>query len=69
MANTSRSISQACGKASDKSRWDPSGCIVIGQHVELASKKKEEKANTLSWLVKKIMIGQHVELASKKNEW
>ena len=26
------------------------------------------EANTLSWLVKKIMRGQHVELASKKRE-
>ena len=52
MANTSRSISRACGKASDKSRWDPSGCTKIGQHVELAGKKNEWEANTLSWLVK-----------------
>ena len=54
MANTSRSISRACGKASNKSRSDPSGYTEKGQHVELASKKKE--------------IGQHVELAGKKNE-
>ena len=37
MANTSRNISRACGKANNKSRWNPSGCIIKGQHVELKS--------------------------------
>src|SRR6185312_9447349 len=43
MANTSRSISRACGKASNKSRSDPSGNREKGQHVELASKNTYEK--------------------------
>ena len=53
MVSTSRSTSRACGKASNKSRWHPSGYTKKGQHVELASKKMREK-------------GQHVELAGKK---
>jgi len=37
MASTSRNISRACGKANNKSQWNPSGCIIKGQHVELKS--------------------------------
>ena len=44
------------GRRVTKSRLDPSGWSVIGQHVELASKNnnkiKSWHANTLSWLVK-----------------
>jgi len=40
--------------------------MMIGQHVELASKEKKWwQANTLSWPVKKKRRGQHIELASK----
>ena len=70
MVSISRSISRACGKASNekpmRSIWLQ--CNRPTRWVGRAKKKESWKANTLSWPVKKkrkIMTGQHFELASE----